>query len=44
MVKTDLENTHREKHFVHGAVTVDWFYFPTVMQDSNIQEKQKGEM
>lgn len=42
MVKTDLENTHRERHFVHGAVTVEWLYFATVMQDNNIQGKQKG--
>lgn len=42
MVKTDLENTHRERHFVHGAVTVEWFYFATVMQDNNNQGKQKG--
>lgn len=42
MVQTDLENTHRERHFVHGAVTVEWFYFAIVMQDNNIQEKQKG--
>lgn len=41
MVKTDLENAPRERHFVHGVVTVEWFYFATVRQD-NIQGKQKG--
>lgn len=38
MVKTDLENAHKQRHFVQGAVTAEWFYFATVMQDSNKTE------
>lgn len=37
MVKNDLENTHRERHFVLGAVMVEWFYFSLVMQGNTIQ-------
>lgn len=37
MVKSDLENTHREKHFVHGAVTAGRLYFSLAVQDTTIQ-------